>query len=156
MPPMAKKSAGILLFRHRNHRLEMLLLHPGGPFWAKRDAGAWTIPKGEFDSEDPLAAAQREFKEETSFDIAGDFQPLAPQTLKSGKVVYAWAVEGDLDAAMVQSNYFEMEWPPRSGKRIQVPEADRGAWFGVAEAVEKINPAQAGFIRELVELLKRS
>lgn len=132
------------------------MLHPGGPFWEKKDAGAWTIPKGEFDNEDPLAAAQREFKEETSFDIDGDFHPLAPQTLKSGKVVHAWAVEGDLDAAKVQSNYFEIEWPPRSGKRIQVPEADRGAWFGVEQAMEKINPAQAGFIHELIEFLKHA
>lgn len=147
---MPKTSAGILLYRKREGLLEVLLVHPGGPFWANKDAGAWTIPKGEFTDEDPLAAAQREFKEETSFDIVGDFRPLAPQTLKSGKVVYAWAVEGDIDASQVRSNLFEVEWPHRSGKRIRVPEVDRGGWFSVEEALKKINPAQAGFIRELV------
>ncbi|MEX2162287.1 MAG: NUDIX domain-containing protein [Anaerolineales bacterium] len=154
---MPKKSAGILVYRKRESPpeifLEVFLVHPGGPFWAKKDAGAWTIPKGEFDLEDALAAAQREFKEETGFDIAGDFKPLAPQTLKSGKVVYAWAVEGDLDAAQVRSNLFEVEWPPRSGRRMQVPEVDRGGWFSVEDALKKINPAQAGFIRELAQFL---
>lgn len=154
MPLMPKKSAGILVYRFRDEQLQVLLLHPGGPFWAKKDAGAWTIPKGEFDVEDALTAAQREFKEETGFDIAGDFRPLAPQTLKSGKVVYAWMVKGDLDASKVQSNLFEIEWPPRSGKRIQVPEADRGEWFDAGTALSKINPAQAGFIRELIEVLQ--
>jgi predicted NUDIX family NTP pyrophosphohydrolase len=151
---MPRKSAGILLYRKSNSGLEVFIVHPGGPFWKDRDAGAWTIPKGEFTDEDPLAAAQREFKEETSFDVAGDFQPLAPQTLKSGKVVYAWAVEGDIDASQVHSNLFEVEWPPRSGKRIQVPEVDCGGWFSVEDALKKINPAQAGFIRELLEHLK--
>jgi len=150
---MAKKSAGILVYRIRNGQAEVFLVHPGGPFWAKKDAGAWTIPKGEFDEEDPLVAAQREFKEETGFEIGGTFRPLAPQTLKSGKVVQAWAVEGDLDASQVRSNLFELEWPPKSGRRVRVPEVDRGAWFSLEVGLEKINPAQRGFIRELARLL---
>lgn len=129
-------------------------MHPGGPFWARKDAGAWSIPKGEFEIEDALAAAQREFKEETGLQISGEFQALSPVTLKSGKVVYAWAVEGDLDASQVRSNFFELEWPPRSGKRMSVPEVDRGEWFVLQVGLEKINPAQAGFIRELAQLLK--
>src|SRR3990172_12323927 len=144
---MVKKSAGILVYRFRKGQAEVFLVHPGGPFWAKKDAGAWTIPKGEFDEEDPLVAAQREFKEETGFEIGGTFRPLAPQTLKSGKVVQAWAVEGDLDASQVRSNLFELEWPPKSGRRVRVPEVDRGAWFFLGGGFEKINPAQRGFIR---------
>ena len=148
-----KQSAGLLVYRRRDGGFQVFLVHPGGPFWAKKDAGSWSIPKGEFEDEDPLAAAQREFKEETSLDIAGDFRPLQPQTLKSGKVVYAWAVEGDLDAAAVRSNVFDLEWPPKSGKMIEVPEVDRGGWFSLEEGLEKLNPAQAGFIRELAQLL---
>ena len=129
-------------------------MHPGGPLWAKKDAGAWTIPKGEFEDEDPLAAARREFKEETGLELSGEFQPLAPVTLKSGKLVFAWAVEGDLDASQVRSNMFDLEWPPRSGRRMSVPEVDRGEWFSLRAALEKINPAQGGFIRELARLLK--
>lgn len=150
---MPKKSAGILVYRFRNGQPEVFLAHPGGPFWAKKDVGAWTIPKGEFDEEDPLVAAQREFKEETGFEIGGTFRPLAPQTLKSGKVVQAWAVEGDLDAGQVRSNLFELVWPPGSGRRVRVPEVDRGAWFSLEAGLEKINPAQRGFIRELARLL---
>ena len=150
---MAKKSAGILVYRIRNGQAEVFLVHPGGPFWAKKDAGAWTIPKGEFDEEDPLVAAQREFKEETGFEIGGTFRPLAPQTLKSGKVVQAWAVEGDLDASQVRSNLFELVWPPGSGRRMRVPEVDRGAWFSLEAGLEKINLGQRGFIRELARLL---
>lgn len=137
----------------RSGQVEVFLVHPGGPFWAKKDAGAWSIPKGEFDIEDPLAAAQREFREETGFEVGGDFKPLASQRLKSGKVVYAWAVEGDLDASQVRSNFFDLEWPPRSGRKISVPEVDRGGWFSLAAGLEKINPAQAGFIRELAQIL---
>ena len=129
-------------------------MHPGGPLWAKKDAGAWTIPKGEFEDEDPLTAAQREFKEETGLEISGAFQPLQPVTLKSGKLVFAWAVQGDLDAGQVRSNMFDLEWPPRSGRRMSVPEVDRGEWFSLRAALEKINPAQAEFIRELARLLK--
>lgn len=151
---MPKKSAGILLYRLKNRTAEVFLVHPGGPFWAKKDAGAWTIPKGEFEDEEPLAAAKREFQEETGFAVDGDFLQLAPQTLKSGKVVHAWALEGDLDASKVKSNEFEMEWPPRSGRKIRVPEADRGEWFSLGAGLEKINPAQGGFIRELAQRLK--
>lgn len=132
----------------------MFLVHPGGPFWAKKDAGSWTIPKGEFtNEEEPLAAAKREFLEETSFQVDGEFRQLKPQKLKSGKIVHAWALEGDVDATQVQSNTFMLEWPPRSGCRIEVPEADRGGWFSLTEGLAKINPGQAGFIRELAQLL---
>jgi len=151
---VAKKSAGILVYRVRNGQAEVFLVHPGGPFWAGKDGGAWSIPKGEFEDEDALGAAQREFKEETGFEISGEFRPLAPATLKSGKLVYAWAVEGDLDASQVRSNLFELEWPPRSGKRMSVAEVDRGGWFPLGAGLEKINPAQGGFIRELARLLK--
>jgi predicted NUDIX family NTP pyrophosphohydrolase len=151
---MPKKSAGLLLYRTRDSALEVFLVHPGGPLWAKKDSRAWSIPKGELDpDENPLDAAKREFYEETGFRIDGDFLSLKPQTLKSGKVVQAWAIEGDVDASQLRSNTFLLEWPPRSGKRLEVPEADRGEWFSVEAAVEKINPAQAGFIRELVQIL---
>ncbi|MEX2144421.1 MAG: NUDIX domain-containing protein [Anaerolineales bacterium] len=151
---MPKKSAGILVYRFRDGQVEIFLVHPGGPFWAKKDNGAWSIPKGEFEDEDPLTAARREFKEETGLEINGDFHPLAPQTLKSGKRVHAWAVEGDLDAGQVRSNLFEMEWSPGSGRRINVPEVDRGAWLTLGAGLEKINPAQRGFIRELAQRLQ--
>jgi predicted NUDIX family NTP pyrophosphohydrolase len=152
---MPKQSAGILLYRQTRGELEVFLVHPGGPFFAKKDEGAWTIPKGEFtDDEAPLDAAKREFEEETSFAVDGEFRELQPRRLKSGKLVHAWAVEGDVDAAAMHSNEFELEWPPRSGKRISVPEADRGGWFSVEEGMRRINPAQAGFIQELVQLLK--
>jgi len=151
-----KKSAGILVYRLRAGELQVFLVHPGGPFWVKKDAGAWTIPKGEFEDEEPLAAAKREFKEETGLSMDGDFRPLAPVTLKSGKVVHAWAVESDLDASKIESNTFEIEWPPKSGKMREFPEMDRAGWFGLDEAVEKINPAQAGFVRELADILSPS
>src|ERR1700679_1046620 len=115
---MPKQSAGILLYRFVNHEPEFLLVHPGGPFWTKKDAGAWSIPKGEFtEEEDALVAARREFKEETSMDIWGNFIPLEPVKQKSGKIIYAWAIEGDMDTNKIVSNTFEMEWPPRSGKK---------------------------------------
>jgi predicted NUDIX family NTP pyrophosphohydrolase len=151
---MGKQSAGILLYRIANEILEVFLVHPGGPFWAKKDLGAWSIPKGEFDdNEDALIAAKREFEEETGMPIEGEAMALAPQKLKSGKVVYAWAVEGDLDPAKVRSNTFEMEWPPRSGRVQSFPEIDRAGWYPVEEAIRKINPGQAGFIEELGEKL---
>jgi predicted NUDIX family NTP pyrophosphohydrolase len=150
---MAKKSAGILAYRVFNGALQVFLVHPGGPFWAKKDAGAWTIPKGEFEEEEPLVAAKREFLEETGMSIDGEFTKLAPVTLKSGKIVHGWAVEADLDATKVVSNTFSMEWPPKSGKLGEFPEVDRAGWFTFEEAMEKINPAQAGFIRELVSIL---
>lgn len=148
---MSKKSAGILLFRLVNKKPELFLVHPGGPFWAKKDEGAWSIPKGEFDdSEDALEAAKREFSEETGVNIEGEFIVLSPAKQKSGKTVYAWAVEGDIDPSKIKSNHFEMEWPPRSGKMKSFPEIDKAGWFDVKEALQKINSGQASLIRELV------
>ena len=122
--------------------------------WAKKDLGSWSIPKGEFDEEEPLLAAKREFWEETGIDAPrGEYLPLKPVRQKSGKIVYAWAVEGEIDADHVHSNDFEMEWPPRSGRRQAFPEIDRGAWFSVKDALEKINPAQVGLIQELTRKL---
>lgn len=148
-----KKSAGILLFRRLNE-LQVFLVHPGGPFWKNKDAGAWSIPKGEFaDSEDALQAAIREFEEETGQKINGDFHALTPIKQKGGKMVYAWALEGDADAQNISSNTFQQEWPYKSGKIIAFPEVDKACWFGVDEAREKINTAQASFINELEALL---
>src|SRR5579884_2443298 len=132
---MGKISAGLLMYRMVKDEIEVLLVHPGGPFWRNKDEGAWTIPKGEIAAgEDALAAARREFREETGQDIAGDFVPLAPIRQAGGKIVEAWAVAADIDAATVVSNSFEMEWPPRSGRRQSFPEIDRAAWFALAEA----------------------
>ena len=149
---MAKQSAGILLYRNIANQLQVFLVHPGGPFFKNKDSGSWSIPKGEFlDDEDALVAAKREFLEETGQSIDGDFIPLQPVTLKSGKKVFAWAVQGDIDHQTIISNFFEMEWPPKSGKRQSFPEVDRGGWFSVQEASAKINDAQVGFIEELVK-----
>jgi predicted NUDIX family NTP pyrophosphohydrolase len=151
---MVKQSAGILLYRKKNNQLQVFLVHPGGPFFKNKDMGTWSIPKGEFLSdEDPLAAAKREFMEETGQPVKGEFIPLEPVYLKSGKKVYAWAVEGDIDHEVIVSNLFEMEWPPRSGKMQSFPEIDRAAWFTVDEAKEKINAGQAGLIEGLVSKL---
>ncbi len=140
---MPKTSAGLLLYRHASDGLEVFLVHPGGPFWAHKDDGVWSIPKGEFGpGEDPLAAAQREFTEETGFTASGDFVPLTPLKQPSGKVVHAWALEGDCDPALVRSNTFEF-------KGREYPEIDRAAWFGLAEARKKILRGQAGFLDEL-------
>ena len=137
----AKLSAGILMFRRRPRGLEVLLAHHGGPFWAARDAGAWTIPKGEpIADEDLLKTAQREFGEEIGFTPEGDFIPLSPVKQKSGKVVHAWAVEGDFDTSTAKSNTCWIEWPPRSGKRMEIPEIDRAEFFDLATARVKINP----------------
>ncbi|HSS27903.1 MAG TPA: NUDIX domain-containing protein [Usitatibacter sp.] len=145
-----KRSAGILLYRRGSRGLEILLVHPGGPFWSKRDAGAWTIPKGEIsEGEEPLAAARREFLEETGFEAQGDATALAPLRQKGGKWVHAWAVEGDCDAEAIRSNTFSMEWPPRSGKMAEFPEVDRAAWFAPQEARERILASQAALIDEL-------
>lgn len=150
---MSKQSAGILLFRKKNGALEFLLVHPGGPFWAKKDRGAWSIPKGEFtEGEVAIEVAKREFREETGTAIQGDLIKLTPQKLKSGKVVHAWAVEGGLDTKSLKSNTFEMEWPPRSGRIQQFPEVDRAGWFSSSVAVQKINAGQKGFIEELMEI----
>jgi predicted NUDIX family NTP pyrophosphohydrolase len=147
---MQRQSAGILLFRRRSKKLEVFLAHPGGPFWAKKDAASWTIPKGEFESdEEPLAAAVREFQEETSFPAKGEFIDLGLVKQKSGKLVYAWALEGDCDPAKLSSNTCEIEWPPRSGRTLEIPEVDRGAWFSLDEAREKIMTGQLPFIDAL-------
>ena len=134
----------------------MLLVHPGGPFWARRDAGAWSVPKGEYeDGDDPLASALREFEEETGTALeTGELLELGDVRQKSGKVVRAWAAEGDLDPDAVHSNTFTMEWPPRSGRTAEFPEIDRAGWFGIDEAREKLNPAQAEFLDRLLELLR--
>ena len=153
---MAKKknAAGLLLYRHRGELLEVFLVHPGGPFWAKKDAGAWSLPKGEIgEDEDPLQAAKREFTEETGFPIEGEFRPLEPIKQPGGKVVQAWAIEADCDPAQVRSNVFTMEWPPKSGRAQQFPEVDRAEWFAVAEARKRIIAAQINFLDQLVSVL---
>ena len=150
---MAKQSAGILMYRRSGGTLEVLLVHPGGPFWAKKDAGSWSIPKGEFEAgEDPWTAAQREFAEETGASIDGSATELTPVKQPSGKVVHAFAIEGDFDPATLKSNTFELEWPKGSGRKRQVPEVDKAAWFDVAEAGTRI---LAGQLPILVDLLKR-
>jgi len=150
---MSKVSAGILMHRKRGGVLEFFLVHPGGPFFTKKDLGVWGIPKGEIDAgEDALAAAQREFKEETGFKAEGEFLPLAPITQKNGKIVQAWAVEGDCDPEKLKSNMFTMEWPLRSGKQHEFPEVDRAGWFSMAEAKQRIIPAQISFLEELLRM----
>src|ERR1700744_1545961 len=136
---MAKQSAGLLMFRRRDGEMEVLLVHPGGPFWARKDLGAWSIPKGEYAADEaPLAAAQREFTEETGAAPRGEFVPLGEVKQPGGKHVTAWAVEGDFDPAMLVSTTFEMEWPPRSGRKRAFPEIDRAEWFSPDEARRKI------------------
>ena len=150
-------SAGILVYRRRTGPLEVLLVHPGGPFWARKDEGAWSIPKGEFAAgADALEAARREFREETGSAIAGAFVALAPLRQRGGKLVHAWAVEGDLDTSSISSNTFSIEWPPRSGRQQQFPEIDRAAWFEVAAARQKILAGQRGFLDELQTNLNRA
>jgi predicted NUDIX family NTP pyrophosphohydrolase len=151
----AKRSAGLLLFRKRAGTLEVFLVHPGGPFWTKKDAGAWTIPKGEIDEgEDPLAAARREMAEETGFTPEGEFIALPQIRQKAGKVVVAWAVEGDCDPAQLRSNLFSMEWPPRSGRMGEFPEVDRGDWFALPEARAKLLEAQLPLLEALESRFK--
>ncbi len=151
---MPKRSAGLLLFRRVSGRLEVLLVHPGGPFWVKKDEGAWSIPKGEVDEdEDLLAAAKREFEEETGFTASGDALPLGALRQPSGKVILVWAVEGDLDPSGVRSNTFSVEWPPKSGLFREFPEIDRAAWLSMEAAQGKILKGQAPFLLRLVELL---
>ncbi|HEY1115283.1 MAG TPA: NUDIX domain-containing protein [Chitinophagaceae bacterium] len=152
-----RTSAGILLYRLRNNYLEVFLVHPGGPYWKGKEEGAWSIPKGEFgEGEDGLDTARREFGEETGQEIKGYFIDLGVVQQKGGKQVYAWAVEGDIDAEKIRSNSFRQEWPYKSGKWITVPEVDKGGWFSVEETRHKINPAQFEFIDRLVALLKQS
>jgi predicted NUDIX family NTP pyrophosphohydrolase len=152
---MPARSAGILLYRRRGDELEVLLVHPGGPFWARRDAGVWSIPKGEYGSgEDALAAARREFAEELGMPAPeGSVEDLGEVRQKGGKLVHAWALAGDLDASATTSNTFELEWPPKSGKLIEVPEVDRAEWFPLERAREKINPAQAELLDRLADIV---
>ena len=147
-----RKSGGILLYRYHQKQLDFFLVHPGGPFWVNKDAGVWSIPKGEFDNdEDALTAAQREFEEETGSKLSGDFIALTPVVQKAGKQVYAWAVEGNIDPLTIQSNTFQIEWPPKSKQLKQFPEIDKGEWFSEKNAFEKIIPAQAAFIEEILK-----
>lgn len=149
---MPKTSAGILLYRHSPHGPEVFLIHPGGPFWAKKDA--WSIPKGEYlPGEAPLEAACREFEEETGFPIDGDFIPLGIIHQPSGKQVTAWAVEGDFDPDTLVSNTCEIEWPPRTGRVIEIPEVDRGAWFTIPIAHKKIFRGQEIFLTRLLDAI---
>ena len=152
-----KKSAGILVFRLLKNKAQFFLVHPGGPFWINKDAGAWTIPKGEYDlDEEPLAAAIREFAEETGHIISGNFIPLTPVIQKGGKQVDAWALEGDIDATKIRSNSFKIEWPPKSGNWKSYPEIDKAQWFDINTAKEKINAAQVAFLDEVVEKIASS
>lgn len=147
---MAARSAGLLMYRFREGELQVLLVHPGGPLWARRDEGAWTIPKGLVaPGEDPLSAAQREFREETGLTPHGPFVPLGEVRLKGGKRVQAWAFAGDCDPATIRSNTFSMEWPPRSGQQRTFPEVDRAAFFDLRQARSKIHPAQTPLLDRL-------
>ncbi len=146
-----KQSAGILLYRFEEMTLQVFLIHPGGPFWAKKDDGAWQIPKGEFTDEAPLVAAKREFFEETGFAIEGKFTALTPIRQTGGKMVFAFTLEGDCDAEAIRSNDYEMEWPPSSGKKKKFPEVDRACWFNIEEARRKILQSQLPLLNELNE-----
>jgi len=148
-----KTSAGILLYRIKDHVTEFFLVHPGGPFWKNRDDGAWSIPKGEFTGEEPLDAAIREFKEETGHTPKGPFITLAPIQQKGGKLVHAFACEGNIDPQSIRSNTFQIEWPYRSGKWQSFPEVDKAGWFQLPEAARLINPSQLKLLEELVALL---
>ncbi|GAB0157718.1 NUDIX domain-containing protein [Chryseobacterium sp. Alg-005] len=152
-----KKSAGILVFKRDKEEIFFFLVHPGGPFWRNKGLGAWSIPKGEImDEEDALERAKIEFQEETGQNIEGEFIPLSSIRQKGGKVVCAWAVEGDIDPSSLSSNTFELEWPPKSGKTLQVPEVDQWEWFSLDEAKSKINPAQISFLLEIQKLLEHN
>lgn len=151
---MPKLSAGILMFRRRDQVVEFFLVHPGGPFWQKRDAGAWSIPKGEYrPGEDPLEGAKREFEEETGIKPNGAFMPLGEIRQPSGKVISAWAVEGDCSPEAIRSNTFSIEWPPKSGRKKDFPEIDQAAWFHLEEARVRILKGQVGFLERLMARL---
>jgi predicted NUDIX family NTP pyrophosphohydrolase len=157
---MAKRSAGLLMYRFREEKIEVFLVHPGGPFWAGKDLGAWSIPKGEYaDGEDPLAAARREFTEETGFatgfEAEGGFIGLGTVKQAGGKLISVWAVEGDCDPAKLVSNTCLIDWPPRSGRKLEIPEVDRGGWFGVDEARQRILKSQEPVIDLLIERVQR-
>ncbi len=153
---MPKKSAGIVAYRFNKSHLEVLLVHPGGPFYAKKDEGVWSIPKGEFeDGEDALSVAKKEFTEETGNIIINEnFIELSPVKLKSGKIISAWAIEEDFEKCFISSNLFEMEWPPKSGKRQSFPETDKAEWFNLNEARIKIHPAQLPLLNQLETILQ--
>jgi predicted NUDIX family NTP pyrophosphohydrolase len=147
---MPKTSAGLLPYRRRDERLEVFLVHPGGPFWMHKDTHAWSVAKGEVEQdEDLLRAAHREFLEETGLTLAGPGFRLAPLRQNAGKLVHAWAIEADIDPAAIRSNFFQLEWPPRSGQLREFPEVDRAGWFALAEARSKIHKGQVGFLNEL-------
>jgi len=151
-----KTSAGILVYKKENNEILFFIAHPGGPFWKNKDIGAWSIPKGEFTlEENAFDAAIREFEEETSIKPKGNFIELTPVTLKSGKTIYAWAVEDAIDADNIKSNEFPIEWPPKSGKFVNIPEIDRCGWFGKKEALEKLNVAQNAFVTELLNIIAK-
>ncbi len=151
---MPRTSAGLLLYRFRDEMLEVFLVHPGGPFWARKDDGAWSIPKGEAaPGEDLLARARLEFEEETGFTADGTFRELPPVKQAGGKIVHGWAVEGDCDAGAIKSNSFTLEWPPRSGRMSEFPEVDRAGWFDLAAARRKINSGQAALLDHLAKLV---
>ncbi len=153
---MPKRSAGLLMYRRCNGQVEVFLVHPGGPFWTKKDLGAWSICKGEYaESELPLEAAKREFQEETGFTAQGSFLELGVVQQASGKVVSAWAFEGDCDPGKLVSNHCQVEWPPRSRRMIQIPEVDRGGWFSLEAARERILKAQAPFLDRLSQMLNQ-
>jgi len=152
---MAKQSAGLLPFREHHGTLEVFLVHPGGPFWARKDDGAWSLAKGEYEpGEDPETVARREFEEETGFVPRGRLLPIGTVTQKGGKHVVAWAFHADFDPARLRSNTFSMEWPPKSGKRREFPEVDRAGWFPLTEARRKILPGQAPFLDALARVLE--
>lgn len=152
---MAKKSAGFVMYRFMDSKLEVFLVHPGGPYWAKKDEGSWSIPKGEYtDDEEPFEVAKREFKEETGYEADGNFIPLSPIKQPSRKLITAWAFEGDCDARKIKSNMFKIDWPPRSGKQAEFPEVDRAEWFSITTAKRKLLKGHVGFIDQLCEMLK--
>jgi predicted NUDIX family NTP pyrophosphohydrolase len=154
---MVKESAGLLVYRRQGNQLEFLLVHPGGPFWKNKDAGAWTIPKGEIEEgEDPLEAAKREFREELGIEAEGDVVELRPIKQKGGKLVRAWALQTDVDLSSIKSNTFSIEWPPRSGRMCEFPEVDRAAYFELETAKLKINPAQMALLEEVRTREKQS
>jgi predicted NUDIX family NTP pyrophosphohydrolase len=154
MTKTSKRSAGLLMYRRPKGEIEVFLVHPGGPLWATKDQGAWTLPKGEYEAEeDALVAAQREFQEETGFIASDNFIELGSVRQKSGKIVIAWAFEGDCDPAELVSNTCEIEWPPHSGKRMEIPEVDRGRWYGLAEAHKYIREEQGKLLDALGQQL---
>lgn len=151
---MGKMSAGVLAYRKQTNNIEVLIVHPGGPFRAKKDKGAWSIPKGEFESGEPLDAAKREFQEEVGLDApTGNYQDLGSVKNKSSKTVYVWAIEADLDVSKAKSNTFMIEWPPKSGKQQEFPEVDKVGWFSLEVATQKLNSYQVPFIERLADML---